>query len=44
MVPALARRPRLYFQKLTLGASIALLLVVYAGLASRMLGHNMIAF
>ncbi len=44
MVPALARRPRLYFQKLTLGASIALLLVVYAGLASRMVGHNMIAF
>jgi polysaccharide chain length determinant protein (PEP-CTERM system associated) len=44
MVPALMRRPRLYFQELTLGASILLLLVVYAGLASRMLGHSMIVF
>jgi hypothetical protein len=44
MVPASMRRPRLYFQELTLGASILLLLVVYAGLASRMLGHSMIVF
>jgi polysaccharide chain length determinant protein (PEP-CTERM system associated) len=44
LVPTL-HRPQLYSgQALTLGASIVLLLIVYVGLASRMLTHNTIAF
>ena len=44
LVPTLGR-PQLYSaQAVTLGASIVLLLIVYVGLASRMLTHNTIAF
>jgi len=43
-VANLERRSRQYSQGLTVGISIVLLLIVYAGLAGRTLGHNVIAF
>jgi polysaccharide chain length determinant protein (PEP-CTERM system associated) len=44
LVPTLTRPMRLYSQGVTVGASIVLLLVVYAGLASGKIPHHTIVF
>jgi polysaccharide chain length determinant protein (PEP-CTERM system associated) len=44
LVPSSTRRIKLYSLGLTVAASIVLLLVVYGGLASRMITHNKVLF